>query len=112
MSDKYNSTQKPALSSMVQSVEDIIELNRRAAKDALDASVLRIKRNVVEAIGVQDVGSITLGLHMILSQAAMVLMGELTKDPRVQGQLSKSGDGSLQFKLQWDLTGPPSPEPL
>jgi hypothetical protein len=110
MSDMYNKA--PLVSTMPSSVEEIIELNRRAARDALDASVLKIKRNIVDAIGVRDVGSITLCIHIILSQAAMILMEQLTKDPRVQGDLSSSVDGSLQFKLSWDLTEPRPPEAL
>jgi hypothetical protein len=112
MSDKYNTQSGPTFSSIPSSVADIIELNRRAARATLDASVLKIKRNVVDAIGVRDVGSITLGISMVLSQAAMILMEQLTKDPRVRGELSSNVDASLQFKLSWDLTQPKPPEAL
>jgi hypothetical protein len=111
MSNKYNSTQQPALSPMAISVEDIIELNRKAAKDALDAQVLHLRRELMMAIGTSDVGSCHRDFHPRDNQAAIMLMAQLTKDPRVQGSLT--GDaGNVIFSLDWDLTRPKSPEPL
>jgi hypothetical protein len=97
-----------SVSSVPSSVSEIVEVNRKAARVALNGLVLELKRTVVNAIGTKDKGSIDISTSAKYNQAAVVLMAQLTSDARVQGELTMvtTEDHRIRFQLTWDLTGP------
>jgi hypothetical protein len=94
-----------SVSSVPSSVADIVEANRKEDKVELTKRVLSLKRVIAQSIGIKDVGSIALRLTQKDSQAAVVLMAQLTQDQRVVGELGTDAN-LIIFNLKWDLTDP------